>query len=116
MTKVTRAELEACARLLGDQVRTVNGVTLFRREYTAQGGASFVDIHAFEPEHNATDLLALARAANLRICYDCCFVELPTDLYCDESVEKNSWRWPADGTEAECIIKAAAAVQIEREI
>lgn len=90
MAEVTRAELEAAARLLGLE---------FGQIVTDTSLARIVNV----------DLLALARAAKLEINYGV------------QAAAWNSGRkarhlfWPADGTEAECIIKAAAAVQLERE-
>lgn len=98
MTNITRAELEAGARLLG-HTETWSGTPVV----SVEPGI----VRAFDPLNIATDQLALARAAKLTIDYK------------DQGVmweRKGGFLfWPADGTEAECIIKAAAAVQIERE-
>lgn len=93
MTNVTRKELELCARLLGqDYSKWPTPDHMLERIITEQREA-------------------LARAAKLCIDYGACTVVHETA----KPYMFKTLQWPADGTESECIIKAAAAVQIERE-
>lgn len=96
MSNVTRAELEACARLFGDRPDSVR----FSSDDYLLEGYSMPSIQ-----------LALARAAKLCVDWGGCTVVYETATpYVFKTLT-----WPTDGTEAECIIKAAASVQIERE-
>lgn len=91
---VTRADLDACARLLGMDFSEVVPDSTVSRIVTA-------------------DILALARAAKLDIFYTECYVQV--GIHNDYgTVDWISFNWPTDGTEAECIVKASAAVAKER--
>ena len=87
-----RERFEACARLLG------------------YDSAYAVPFEAGSDAH----ILALARAARLDIFYSENYVQATTPNEYG-TVDFTAFDWPSDGTESECIIRAAAAVQIERE-
>ena len=96
MTNITRKELEACARLLGHDVEIYDGMP---DAYMCRSICN-----------DASDREALARAAKLTLDYSANCVDWK---YADGWLA--TLYWPVDGTEVECIIKAAAAVQLERE-
>ena len=96
MTNVTREELEACARLLGH-----NPVEW----WSAFVIKTVVNQNPF----------ALARAAKLIVNYEQQYCCVPDFIACFGGLSKIRWNWPEDGTEAECICKATAAAQLEKE-
>ncbi len=104
-TEITRKELELCAELLGyelDEVKPGGGATIFK---WAHGVKHYTH---FNPERDAKEREALARASGLRIDFGSHTVTW------DEDKGIVWFDWDEDGTYEQCIVKAAAAVMRAR--